>query len=159
MEQHGLKITRLTSAHSDVMSALHQSGFASGWSREAIETLLGSAHCVGLGAFDPGTPDPGAFDPEFFGFLLLGLVADEAEIMTLVVAPKHRRRGIARALLEQAIITAKASGAASLFLEVSTENAAATALYTTFGFEETGRRPGYYQSENGADAVVMVLRF
>lgn len=148
MEQHGLKITRLTPAHSGAMSALHQSGFASGWSREAIETLLGSAHCVGLGTFDP----------ELLGFLLLGLVADEAEILTLVIAPKHRRCGIARALLEQAIVTAKASGAASLFLEVSTENTAATALYTTFGFEEAGRRPGYYKSENGADAVVMVLR-
>ncbi len=148
MEQHGLKITRLAPAHSGVMSALHQSGFAAGWSHDAIETLLGSAHCVGLGAFDP----------ELFGFLLLSLVADEAEILTLVVAANHRRRGIARALLEQAIVTAKASGAASLFLEVSTENTAACALYTTFGFEETGRRPGYYQSENGADAAVMALR-
>lgn len=159
MEQHGFKITRLSPAHSGAMSALHQLGFASGWSGEAIETLLGSAHCVGLGAFGPGALDRGAFDPALFGFLLLGLVADEAEILTLVVAPKHRRCGIARALLEQAIVTAKASGAASLFLEVSTENSAAAALYTTFGFEETGRRPGYYQSESGADAVVMALRF
>ena len=39
-------------------------------------------------------------------------------------------------------------------LEVRPSNAAAIALYTSFGFRDTGRRPGYYQ-DNGEDAIIM----
>ena len=136
------------------MHELHQTSFTSGWRLEAFSDLLPRAHCLGLGA-----PDPAAAGPDLLGFVLLSIVADEAEILTLAVAPAHRRRGIARALLEQAIVSAKASGASTLFLEVSTANPGAIGLYTTYGFVETGRREGYYKSEGGADAVVMVLRF
>lgn len=156
MKDPAITIVRLTPAHSGAMSALHRTGFAAGWSQEAIDALLDGPHCLGLGAF--GSLDKDGAQPEILGFLLLNIVADEAEILTLVVTPSVRRRGIAAALLKQAIVSAKASGAASFFLEVSTGNAAAVALYATFGFEETGRRPGYYKSENGADAIVMLLR-
>ena len=48
----------------------------------------------------------------------------------------------------------KARGATAMTLEVRPSNAAAIALYTSFGFRDTGRRPGYYQ-DNGEDAIIM----
>ena len=40
----------------------------------------------------------------------------------------------------------------AVFLEVRTDNEAAIALYRSMGFDQIGRRPGYY---NGADAYTM----
>lgn len=134
------------------MSRLHIDGFASGWSETAIGDLLARAHVLAPGAF---VEDEGV--SRLIGFALVSVVAGEAEILTLVVDPQVRRQGIARRLLEQVIFSAKASDAATLFLEVSDANVAARALYVDLSFEEVARRAGYYRSENGADAVVMKL--
>ena len=153
------EIIRLTPSRVAAMHELHQASFTSGWPQETFTDLLSRTHCLGLGALQGGAPDPGAAGSNLLGFILVSIVADEAEVLTLAVDPQYRRRGFAGALLEQAIVSAKASGAASLFLEVSTDNTAAIGLYTTFGFEDVARRKGYYKSEGGADALVMALRF
>jgi ribosomal-protein-alanine N-acetyltransferase len=80
-------------------------------------------------------------------------VAEEAEVLTLAVIPAMRRRGVAAALLRRAMAEAAARGAGALFLEVSTRNAAAQALYRRFGFIEVGRRRRYYP--DGSDALVL----
>ena len=43
-------------------------------------------------------------------------------------------------------------------LEVRPSNSRALALYKKFGFEEAGRRKGYYE-ENNEDAIIMWLHF
>ena len=98
---------------------------------------------------------PGVFgfvDPH--GGMVLGRVAaDEAEILTLAVAPPARRQGRGRALLEAAFAEMAARAAAKVFLEVSTANTGARALYAAVGFTEVGRRRRYYH--DGADALLM----
>lgn len=91
------------------------------------------------------------------GFALLRIAADEAELLTLAVAPEFRRRGLARALLAQSCARARRAGARALFLEVAETNSAALALYASGGFAERGRRCGYYRAADGAamDAVIM----
>jgi len=88
------------------------------------------------------------------GGMLLGRVAaDEAEVLTLAVVPAARRRGVASALLQAGMATARERGAAALFLEVSAGNTQAQALYAATGFAEVGRRANYYY--NGMDALVL----
>jgi ribosomal protein S18 acetylase RimI-like enzyme len=87
------------------------------------------------------------------GVLVAWRVADELEILFVATDPRHRRRGVARALLGRAIVAARDEGAARLVLEVASGNAAARALYASFGFEEVGVRRGYYA--DGDDAVMM----
>nr|MDQ2860173.1 ribosomal protein S18-alanine N-acetyltransferase [Pseudomonadota bacterium] len=90
------------------------------------------------------------------GFIVCRVAADEAEILTLATNPRHRRRGVARALLETVTREADARGVASLFLEVAADNAAALALYTKAGFVAVGVRRGYYPRGVAAfDAVIM----
>lgn len=146
----------LEAASSRAMSAVHRAAFATGWSEEALVELMAAPHTLALGTVG-GTA--GGRSSELTGFILLSVVAEEAEILTLAVAPGFRRRGLANRLLEQAIVTARAGGAAALFLEVSENNGPALGLYQGTGFVETGRRPGYYQSDGGADAVIMKLEF
>jgi ribosomal-protein-alanine N-acetyltransferase len=85
------------------------------------------------------------------GLVLVGLAGLEAEILT--IASSRRREGAGGRLLRAAIAEAAARGAESLFLEVSTANKAALALYARFGFTEVGLRRRYYA--NGEDAAVL----
>jgi ribosomal-protein-alanine N-acetyltransferase len=129
-------------AHAAVLAAIHAASFPADecWTVEAMAQQLMQPGVFGFADSDGG--------------MVLGRVAaDEAEILTLAVAPSGRRQGRGRALLEAAFAEMAARAAAQVFLEVSTANAAARALYAAAGFVEVGRRRRYYR--DGADALVM----
>ncbi len=87
------------------------------------------------------------------GFVMWRRIGDEAEILTIAVAPDRRRQGCATALIDAVIDALRGEGARSLFLEVDAGNIAAIALYERRGFVRIARRKRYYRS--GADALVM----
>ena len=93
------------------------------------------------------------------GFILMRVVADEAEILTLAVRPRARRAGQGGRLVGEGVLAAAARGAARVFLEVAEDNAAARALYARAGFVEAGRRPAYYAGADGGrrDALLLAL--
>lgn len=102
---------------------------------------------------------PGVFLlEEAEGFLLGRVVADEAELLTLAVAPEARRRGTGHALLARFEAEAGSRGARTGFLEVAENNAAARALYAAAGWEEAGRRRGYVTGAAGVTSDALVLR-
>jgi ribosomal-protein-alanine N-acetyltransferase len=111
------------------------------WSAAEFAALLDSPH-----AFLLTRPQ---------GFLLGRVVADQAELLTLAVAPDARRQGIARDLATEFAATSRARGAAYAFLEVAADNAPAQALYHASGWAESGRRRRYYGPD--LDAIVMTL--
>lgn len=76
----------------------------------------------------------------------------------LMVAASHRRRGIARALLEQSVDWARSAGVSKLELHVFPWNEPAIALYESFGFEREGLRKGHYVRDGvPVDAVLMAF--
>ena len=88
------------------------------------------------------------------GFAGLWLMVDEAHITTFSVHPDWRRQGIGRQLLVSLVELAIEISARRMTLEVRVSNEAARALYRSFGFEVTGRRPRYYTDDH-EDALVM----
>lgn len=130
-------------AHAAVFAALHAAGFppAEHWDEAAFATQLAMPGVIGLLAEDAAA------------MVLARAIADEAEILTIAVAPSLRRRGLGRLVLDAAAKACRAAGAEVLYLEVSTKNAAACALYGAAGFETVARRVRYYP--DGADALVM----
>jgi len=122
----------------EALEALHKSSFPDAWSAQAIADLLAL----------PGTFSFSVQD----GFILTRVAGDEAEILTLAVLPAARGRGLGRTLLRAAARHAHALGAATLFLEVGTDNPAALALYAGQGFGRVGQRKGYY---GGRDALIL----
>lgn len=84
----------------------------------------------------------------------LWLMLDEAHVVTVAVAPHHRRHGYGWLLVHGLLVLAANEGMTSATLEVRASNAAARALYRGFGFHEVGERRGYY-ADNGEDAVIM----
>jgi GNAT superfamily N-acetyltransferase len=65
----------------------------------------------------------------------LGVPSDSWYVDALAVAPASRRRGLGRSLLAAAEERARAAGCASLALDTAVGNAAARALYESFGME------------------------
>lgn len=62
-----------------------------------------------------------------------------AAVLNVAVAPSARRRGVGRALLRGAAMTARAEwGAQTLYTSVAATNDAARALYADLGFGEVG---------------------
>jgi len=88
--------------------------------------------------------------------LLAWSVADELHILSIATMPEHRRTGLARALLAQALDFAKRQRAQRVQLEVRRSNRAAIRLYRGFGFTATGIREQYY-ADNLEDAIEMAL--
>lgn len=77
----------------------------------------------------------------------------EAELMRLAVHPRHRRRGIAGALVTAGLERLVHRGITRCYLEVREGNLAARRLYETLGFHAVGRRRAYYS--DGTDALLM----
>jgi ribosomal-protein-alanine N-acetyltransferase len=80
------------------------------------------------------------------------LVGEDAHLVTLAVAPGHRKLGVASRLMVDLVESARDHGVRHLTLEVRESNEAALELYRKFGFEPAGLRKAYYTTE---DALVM----
>lgn len=76
----------------------------------------------------------------------------------LMVARTHRRQGLGRALMEQAVAWAREVGVRKLELHVFPWNEPAIRLYEGFGFEREGVRRGHY-SRDGADVDALLMAF
>jgi [ribosomal protein S18]-alanine N-acetyltransferase len=137
-------LRRATRADIDVLAAIHSAAFpaAEVWSRNVFDLQL-------------ALPNVFALLHEQGGLILVRVAADEAEILTLAVAPAAQRNGIGYVLLMSGTAIAADQGARAVLLEVSVANIAARALYTKAGFAEAGRRPRYYSDHS--DALVLRL--
>lgn len=132
-------------------AAIHATSFAYPWQEADFEQLF-----VAPGTFADGAID--AREEHLAGFVLSRIVADEAEILTIAVAPEWRRQGIARNLLGPHLHGLAAVRVSRLFLEVDVDNVPARALYAHFGFEQVGERKAYYRTAGTEMATALVMR-
>ena len=90
------------------------------------------------------------------GYIIAQIIADEAEILSLAVAPLAQRRGVDTALLGRLMAQWEAQNIGAIWLEVAADNSTAIRLYEKAGFIVSGHRPRYYRRPGGAvDAVLM----
>lgn len=141
-------IVAATRADLDAVERLEVVAFADPWTRQAFEAALKERHARFRVARGP--------DGALIGYVIAWFILDEGEIANLAVMPTSRRRGVARALLEEIIVEARESGLARLFLEVRESNTAAAALYASRGFTPIARRARYYRKPV-EDAIVLRL--
>jgi len=96
--------------------------------------------------------------PTVAGFAIMRYGDDVAHLNLLAVAPAHRRRGVARALVQWLEETALTAGTFVIGLELREGNAAARAFYHALGYRELGQIPGYYQGIESAIRMVRDVR-
>lgn len=130
------------------LAAIHAACFAAPWDATALRSVMSG----------PGAGCLVAALGSTAGFVIVRVIAGEAEILTIAVEPRARRRGMARALIEAAVIWSRAMGAEAMFLEAAEDNPAALALYEGLGFNIAGRRRAYYARPGRAPVDARVMR-
>jgi [ribosomal protein S18]-alanine N-acetyltransferase len=96
------------------------------------------------------TPPP----PAVIGLGGFWLIAGELHVITISVHPRYRGLGLGEWLLLTLLEEGQKLAAEEATLEVRVSNFVAQALYQKYGFQEAGRRSGYY-SNNGEDALIL----
>jgi [ribosomal protein S18]-alanine N-acetyltransferase len=144
------RIGRLATGHAGRLAEIHAEAFTRPWDAVEFERSLAekSIHADGLFLGRSGEPA---------GFIISRRAADEAEILSVALAPKARGRGHSGPLLDRHLQNLAQAGVRSVFLEVEEGNAPALALYRRRGFREVGRRPGYYARPDGSRASALTM--
>lgn len=138
-------IRRMTDADIPQLTKLEELCFSDPWSSSAFHYELKNplsdwlvADCHGI----------------VVGYVGSQTVMDGSDMMNIAVSPDFRRQGIAQCLIAELIETLSKRNACSLTLEVRVSNEPAIALYKKLGFNEVGRRPGYYRNPR-EDAFIL----
>lgn len=92
---------------------------------------------VGFLAMDDGVPCGIA------GALLDIATRQRAELVSMWIAPSHRRRGAGRLLVSEVCAWTHSRGLAALYLMVTSNNQPAICFYEQLGFQRTGRTAPY----------------
>ena len=93
---------------------------------------------------------------EMLGYGLAMIQVGECHILNIAVDPDHQGQGLGRRMLRFLLDLAIRQMATSAFLEVRESNTRAIRLYESEGFNEIGRRKGYYPADEGReDALVL----
>jgi len=150
LDPKNLSLLWASPERAEEIAALHSRLFDEGWDAESIACSIEDPTSA---SFIAQVSEPRALA----GFVIGRIAADEAEILSIGVAPEWQRRGVARRMAEGLVRAARRAEVKRVFLEVAVDNAAAIALYEGLGFRRTGRRKGYYQRPDGENVDAMVL--
>jgi [ribosomal protein S18]-alanine N-acetyltransferase len=142
-----MQLRDMTPVDLDAVLALEQSVHAHPWTRGMFGDALASGYLCKIYEAEG----------EMLGYVVLMPVLDEMHLLDISIAAARQRRGLGGRLLDEAKQLARSLHMQRMLLEVRPSNAAAIALYRAQGFNEIGRRRGYYPAENNTreDAIVM----
>lgn len=130
------------------LTRLHAAAFPRPWTLESFADSIAAPGTSVVVAEMDGAP---------VGVLVWRDLRGEAEILTVAIASRFRRRGIATRLVHHALSEARNADAVVTHLEVAGSNQAAILLYERCGFRVRGRRKHYYPADGGEreDACLM----
>jgi len=116
------------------------------WEQEKFNNALLQSDVWVADLYDHPSPK------EVTGFLVSKIKQHMGYIMSVDIAPDHRRKGIGAKLMYAAEDHYKTLGLKKIFLEVAVDNPAQT-LYFKLGYRVTGFRSKYY--DDGSSCLVM----
>jgi len=146
------------------MIELDRSSNAAHWTwqqyaaRITDEELSAAQHfaLVALDAFGSAQGIVAPDSPPVIAFLVASRIDKEWEVENIVVAERVRRRGIGFCLATRLVEHVRHENDRSIFLEVRESNRSARMLYRKLGFQEVGRRTGYYANPP-EDAIICCM--
>ncbi len=144
-----LRLVTVARSEAGSLAEIHAAAFGRAWSEEEFAALLADRGVFAVGL---------RRRQRLAGFVLLRVVADEAEILTIAVRPAFRGRGYGRMLMDEALARLHRAGASRCFLEVDRDNAPAVSLYRSLAFAVAGERRNYYQAVSPGGGTALVMR-
>ena len=144
---HAGPMRAMQEADLEAVLAIETAAQLTPWSRNHFLDCLGNPHYLCQVLEVAGQP---------VAFLVLSRILDETHVLNIAVAPARQRQGLARTLLENAIVAAQRDAMSVIYLEVRESNHSARALYQSLDFTVSGTRKNYYRRGDGhEDAVLM----
>jgi ribosomal-protein-alanine acetyltransferase len=95
---------------------------------------------------------------ELLGYVGISCILDEGYITNIAVYPKHRKKGVATALIKRVFDLADEIELSFVSLEVRESNFGAISLYEKMGFKKEGLRKNFYRDPQ-ENACIMTKRF
>jgi ribosomal-protein-alanine N-acetyltransferase len=139
-------LRRLELSDLDAIEKIERASYPTPWSRSMFVSELAKPSSLSIAAVTP--------DEELIGYLVLSRYVDAWHVMNVAVDSKHRRLGIASAMLGRLFEVTRGDAERGYTLEVRVSNLGAIGLYESFGFTSRGVRRGYY-IDNREDALIM----
>ena len=137
-----IELVRMNEGHVAAVAELERQNFSLPWDENSVRSEITNPLALWLVALE---------GESVVGYVGSQTVLQEADMMNIAVADSHRRRGIARMLVEELI---RQLDAYQLTLEVRASNAPAIALYEGLGFAQVGLRKNYYRNPK-EDALIL----
>lgn len=145
-ESLGAHVRKMRPEDVGAVVAIETEAFSSPWRRETFLELIDrpTAELLVMVHGD-----------EVVGYAVLWCILDQGEIANIAISSHMRGRGLGRQLLAEVLDVGRARGVETVFLEVRDSNAAALALYQSFGFTQVGQRRGYYERPREDARILM----
>lgn len=147
----GLLLRRMVAGDIDEVHALESSVFPHPWTRANFVDSLASGYDAWVLR--------AAADDQLAGYFLLMYAVDEAHLLDVAVAGARQGGGLGRFLLDRIALRAREQGMDSILLEVRPTNERALQIYRRYGYQEIGRRKGYYPAHEGRREDAIVMRY
>ena len=143
-----MTVTDFTEKYISQAQQLEKLCFSAPWTEQNFLDTLNNGHSIFLAAFSA---------VEFAGYISADTVCGTAYINNIAVKPQFRRKGAARALINELERRAVESNRFEMTLEVRSKNLPALALYEKCGFETAGKRKNFYRHPDD-DGIIMTKK-
>jgi len=140
-----ITIETMKAQHVPQIAALEKLCFCDPWSEKSVGEELDNDLSYWLVAVEGAA---------VVGYVGSQSVLGAADMMNIAVHPDWRRQGVAGKLILALIAGLQERNVCSLMLEVRASNDPARLLYEKLGFQQAGRRPGYYRNPR-EDALIL----
>ena len=144
-----LEVLPMAEKHIAAVAHMEQVCFSTPWTESGLRAELTSDTAVFRVVLADGVPA---------GYGGMHFVCTEGYIDNIAVLPEFRRHGIGQTTVQALLSYAQKHGGTFVSLEVRESNLPALALYQKLGFQQEGRRHGFYTKPT-EDALIRARRF
>lgn len=143
-----LRIRPMLKSDIKAVAAIEAAAYEFPWSADTFRSCFKARYHCWVGEYKTAV----------LAYGILSVVLDEAHVLNLCVSPQIQRRGYGRMIMQKLIDEAIERRVETLLLEVRPSNKPAIQLYENMGFNEAGRRKGYYPAKGGREDALLLAR-
>ncbi len=134
----------------DQVCSIEEETFSMPWGRESFIKMVSNPDALYMVAVSEEEDGKS----KVLGCIGILNICGEGNICNVVVKEEYRGNHIASALMDEMLKRRRGMGIEMFTLEVRESNEPAIKLYSKYGFESVGYRPGYYEKPT-EDALIM----